>query len=171
MGATREKWLPIHGWPAYEVSDHGRVRSFNKTGTTSYPECRAAKARILRLSLCRTAKYPRVTLSAGGFREKIRVHKLVTDAFLGARPDHLEVRHIDGDRNNNRLSNLEYGTHKKNGEDMVRHGHTRRTLSVYDCKQIRKQYAAGWLQQELADEFAVGQTTISRVTREHGCKR
>ena len=163
MGATREKWLPIRGWPAYEVSDRGRVRSFNKTGTTAYPECRAAKAKILRPSLCRPSKYPCVMLHCSGRRTKIRIHKLVTEAFLGRCPRGLEVRHIDGKPRNTRLSNLKYGTHKENGEDMVLHGRTRRTLSEQDYKQIRKKYASGWLQRELADEFTVAQTTISRV--------
>jgi len=164
VGATREKWLPIRGWPAYEVSDRGRVRSFNITSPTKR---RASTAKILRPSLQHRSKYLRVCLYAGGYRETVRIHKLVADAFLGRCPKGLEVRHLDGKPANNKLANLKYGTPKENGEDRVKHGHTRRrTMSARDYERIRKKYAGGqFLQRELADEFTVAQSTISRVVK------
>ncbi len=163
-----ETWVKVAGFPAYEVSDLGRVRSFNKTGGTPYPECRARTAKVMKLSLCSTSGYMRVTLCLAGRREKIRVHKLVADAFLGPRPRGLEVCHRDGNASNNRLSNLRYATHKENGEDMVRHGHTRRTLTARSVRAIRNALAAGVLQRTLAARFGVHQTTISRVQRRTG---
>lgn len=55
------------------------------------------------------------------------VHELVALAFLGPPPsaEH-EVRHLDGDRTNNRPSNLVYGTAKENAADREAHGRTAR---------------------------------------------
>lgn len=43
-------------------------------------------------------------------------------AFAGPCPEGLEVRHLDGDPANNRLTNLCYGTHSENVQDSLRHG-------------------------------------------------
>ena len=45
------------------------------------------------------------------------VHVLVAQAFLGSRPEGMHVCHIDGDKTNNNLSNLKYGTPKENWQD------------------------------------------------------
>ena len=44
------------------------------------------------------------------------------EAFAGPCPGGLEIRHLDGDAANNRLSNLAYGTSSENGYDITRHG-------------------------------------------------
>jgi hypothetical protein len=63
-----------------------------------------------------------VTLCSNGRQESWFVHQLVAAAFLGPRPDGLEVRHLDGDPLNNAVSNLAYGTRLENIQDKKRHG-------------------------------------------------
>ena len=55
-------------------------------------------------------------------RRNVPVHRLVTAAFLGPRPNGAVTRHLDGSRSNNWVSNLAYGTHKENHDDSVSHG-------------------------------------------------
>lgn len=50
------------------------------------------------------------------------VHALVMETFVGPRPEGSEIRHLDGDRCNNRVDNLKYGTHSENMMDRERHG-------------------------------------------------
>jgi hypothetical protein len=50
------------------------------------------------------------------------VHQAVAAAFLGARPDGLVVRHLDGNPSNNSLMNLRYGTSAENAYDRIAHG-------------------------------------------------
>lgn len=63
-----------------------------------------------------------VDLYRDNVRSKQYVHQLVAAAFIGPCPEGQEVRHWDGDPSNNAASNLLYGTHAENMQDMVRHG-------------------------------------------------
>ncbi len=50
-----------------------------------------------------------------------KVHRLVLLAFKGRPKNHRQVRHLDGDPNNNQLENLVWGTGKENWRDRKRH--------------------------------------------------
>lgn len=104
-------WLPVPGYEGrYEVSNTGEVRSF-WNGTV----------RILK-QVARKGRYLSVNLSVKNVQRSFDVHVLVASAFLGPRPEGLQVRHLDGDARNNRVSNLAYGTYRENSLDKQRHG-------------------------------------------------
>ena len=63
--------------------------------------------------------YLRVSLVG---RRKRSVHRFVLECFVGPCPDGMEGRHLDGDRTNNAISNLEWSDHKTNLQDRHRHG-------------------------------------------------
>jgi len=67
--------------------------------------------------------YKIVGITYEGVGHRVLVHRLVALVFLGfeASPS-LEVRHLDGNQGNCHVSNLAWGTHKENMQDMVRHG-------------------------------------------------
>src|SRR5699024_9822191 len=50
------------------------------------------------------------------------VHSLVAESFIGARPEGMEVCHSDGNKTNNHVANLRFGTSSDNELDKVRHG-------------------------------------------------
>ncbi len=112
---TPESWLPIAGYPNYEVSDLGRVWSRPRNGTSGgilKPVWQAGK--YLVVSLWRDRAY-----------KTYRVHTLVAETFVGPRPDEsMEVRHLDGDPSNNAATNLQWGTPRENAADRSRHGRT-----------------------------------------------
>lgn len=71
--------------------------------------------------------YPSVRVTVDGKRRRLAVHTLVALAFVGPRPSlQHEVRHLDGDRTNNRHWNLFWGTRLENAADRERHGRTSR---------------------------------------------
>lgn len=109
-----EVWRPVvgHG-DAYEVSDHGRVRSVDRT----LPDGRRWKARPI--SLHRTADgHAAVNLT---MPKSVRlVHHLVLESFVGPRPDGAEGLHWDDDGENNHVNNLRWGTRSENLTDAVR---------------------------------------------------
>jgi hypothetical protein len=87
----------------------------------------------------RTRKYPYVYIPGGrqkpGERHPVQnVHALVAAAFLGPRPEGMQVRHGDGSKDNNHLSNLCYGTASDNVRDSIAHG-TQAMVRKTHCPQ------------------------------------
>ena len=120
--STLEQWKPVNGYEGiYEVSSHGRVRSVDRTVTYSGGRVRRYKGKNLSAPL-NPDGYPCVSLYAQGEKEMRYVHSLVTESFIGARPEGMEVCHNDGNPANNHLDNLRYGTRSDNMLDRVRHG-------------------------------------------------
>jgi NUMOD4 motif/HNH endonuclease len=111
-----EAWLPVPGYEGfYEVSDLGRVRSLPRW---------KVRGGILKPFTTGQAKYAAVTLYSGS-KASARtwaVHVLVAMAFCEGHAPGLEVRHENGDKHNNAASNLSWGTHQVNQQDMIRHG-------------------------------------------------
>ena len=119
---TSERWKPVKGYEGiYEVSSHGRVRSVDRTITRSDGQVRRLKGRAMRATLNEHG-YPFVDLRNQGKRRVRKVHSLVAEAFIGPRPDSMDVCHNDGNPANNHVDNLRYGTHSENMLDKVRHG-------------------------------------------------
>lgn len=116
--ASNETWKAIPGWPDYEVSDAGQVRSTDRVIVASNGVHRRMPGRIFRPSLVRG--YPSVHLPGPCTRT---VHSLVLAAFVGPKPKGAEeIRHLNGDPTDNRLENLRWGTSSENAFDSVRHG-------------------------------------------------
>lgn len=102
----------------------------------------------------------------------VLVHRLVLETYVGPCPVDMECRHLDGDRINNNLSNLQWATHQKNMYDRLIHGtqasgekHGNSKLINKQVVKIRELLIDGWTQKELAKRFGVNQQTIRRVYR------
>ena len=102
-----ETWKPIPNHENYFVSDDGRVR--NSKG-------RELSGRDI------GSGHLQVALYTNGKRHDRQVHRMVLAAFVGPCPAGMEVRHLNGDPGDNRLSNLKYGTSAENKQDVLRHG-------------------------------------------------
>jgi len=102
-------FLPVVGYEgSYEVSDCGVVRSIDRkvTGTdgTVYP----FKGKVLVPTInCQTG-YPQVSLWKENIGIHHHIHRLVMEAFVPNPMNHPVVNHLDSDRQNNSVSNLEW---------------------------------------------------------------
>lgn len=108
-----EDWKDIDGFPGYQVSKNGEVRSFvnNRHGISD-------KSHVLKPAFTRRG-YSSVCLGRGNRRQ---VHRLVASAYI-PNPEHLPlVRHMDDNPRNNRVENLAWGTQANNMQDCVKHG-------------------------------------------------
>jgi len=113
-----ERWLPVVGWEGrYEVSSWGRVRRIN---------CKPKKNTVA------ANGYDVVSLSREGKSYVFTVHRLVLEAFVGECPSGCETRHLNGNRGDNRLENLKWGTAAENSRDRVRHDTQQRLTTTFE---------------------------------------
>lgn len=112
-------WRSVEGFPYYEINSSGQVRSIDrKVWGGPRMGFYLKRGRILKPGIA-SHGYPTVSL---GRRNSRTLHSLVAEAFLGPCPQGCEVRHKDGNRQNPRLENLEYGTRSDNMKDAAKHG-------------------------------------------------
>lgn len=119
METQEEIWRDVAGYEGiYQVSSQGRVRSLDRVS------CGRRLRGVLMVGSSDHAGYRQVHLAKGGRGNSAtrKVHFLVCEAFHGPRPPGQVTRHLDGDKLNNRASNLAWGTPSENSLDSVRHG-------------------------------------------------
>ena len=153
----QEVWKAVLGWPRYEVSSFGRIRSLK--GAVKILSQRKQKN-----------GYITVNLYNKGVGGPQLVHKLVLEAFAGPRPEGLVCRHFpDPNKGNNRIGNLLWGTPEQNYEDRDIQGRTakketngRSVLNQTDVAEIRKLRGVVSVRQ-LAARYGVSKGQISRI--------
>lgn len=113
-----EAWKPVVGYEGlYEVSSVGRARSLDRTVMTGRAGMKLRPGRVLKFGTYDDG-HKHVTFSRDGRPRTFTVHSVVLAAFVGPRPEGMQIRHFpDRDPANNRLDNLLYGTAKENMED------------------------------------------------------
>ena len=110
----REYWKDIKGYEGlYQISNLGRVKSLPRNGTIK-------DERIIKYSLDKYG-YPQVVLN-NKKHKCFRVHRLVAEAFIPNPQNKSTVNHIDGNKTNNKLNNLEWNTIKENNDHALRTG-------------------------------------------------
>lgn len=103
-----EEWKDIQGFPGYQVSNTGKVRSHNKVTKSARFPVRHWKDRELRQKVHHKDHYARVDLWRDGKNFTILVHRLVAEAFVPTDNHNLTVNHKDGNKANNSAVNLEW---------------------------------------------------------------
>jgi len=100
----QEVWKDIVGYEeSYQVSNLGNVRSINK---------------ILKPNLTKKGYY-HVTLYSQGIPKTFKLHRIVAKHFIENPHNKLEVNHIDGNKINNTVINLEWNTRKENNRHAI----------------------------------------------------
>ena len=109
------QWLPVKGYEElYEVSDTGEVRSVDRVLAVTNQKERLFKGRVLLQTMNKQVQYKQVSLWKENKGTSYYVHRLVAEAFIPNPEDKPEVNHIDGNRQNNHISNLEWVTSGEN---------------------------------------------------------
>jgi len=110
----KESWLPVIGFEGiYVVSDKGRVKSVDRICTHKNGKQFRYKGKMLS-GYYNIGGYHAVDLYRNSRRTHKLVHNLVMDSFVGVKPKGMDVNHINGNKEDNTLSNLEYCTRSEN---------------------------------------------------------
>lgn len=175
------KWKQVRGWEGlYEVSDDGHVRSLDRLVERSNGTSQKFSGKELK-SFKNSAGYLVVRLSdaSNGRRECARVHRLVATSFIENPDMKPEVNHIDGDKSNPRLSNLEWVTPHENRDHAWKTGlrnssHLRpqngekngSSKLTDECViAMRKRREQGETYQCIADSYGVDKRTAMRAIK------
>lgn len=117
-----ENWKGITGFEsAYQVSDHGRVRSLPRVITRKDGVKKTVPGKIITPNIQKDGRRA-VRLWKNNTCTTVRVSTLVASAFISPKPPGLECCHNDGDNSNNHASNLRWGTRRENMMDKRGHG-------------------------------------------------
>ena len=97
--SNEEIWKPIEGYEFYQISNHGRVKN--------------AKGHFLKFTHNHRG-YVVVYLNENGKTKTMFLHRLIAKAFIPNPNNYPEVNHIDENKDNNIIENLEWCTDKYN---------------------------------------------------------
>lgn len=109
-----EVWVDINGYEGlYKISKSGFVKSMAKTWICGTNTKRSKPDTML--SICKTTEYHNVRLHKTGLKSKFcHIHRLIAEHFIPNPENKREVNHINGDKHDNRIENLEWVTSSEN---------------------------------------------------------
>ena len=121
-----EIWENVQGYEGlYLISNLGRLLSAPRNGTKTYWHLIAPHY---------VGGYIQYELSKNNRKKFLKAHRLVAEAFLPNLENKREVNHIDGDKHNNRVDNLEWTT---TSENQI-HAHYKLGKGIKAVKQLTK---------------------------------
>ena len=163
-----EVWKDIEGYEGlYQVSTCGNVKSLPKVrrnGTGTYIQ----KERLLKPSNTSTG-YKKVELYKDGKRKSFKVHRLVAIAFIPNPDNKPEVNHIDGNKINNNIDNLEWVTSSENTIHAYETGSSPNKKELDEIRIIEL-YNKGTSKEEISRMFDVSNVVIARILKENDIK-
>lgn len=166
-----EDWKPVLNYESlYEVSTTGSIRSVARKCPTKGGKLRNVSAKTLKPVLVKG--YHIVNLHKDGVMRQFRLHRLIAEAFI-PNPQNLGiVNHLDGNKTNNHMSNLEWCTVERNNTHAAELGllkgrkgeqHHGNTLTENIVRLIKNALTRGVKGSVLASTYNVSQATISNI--------
>lgn len=117
-----DEWVDIPGYYGYQVSDMGEVRSVSRTVLHGVDgSFRRLKGRMLKKTVSNVGYYY-VSISVNGKVKKELVHRLVCLSFWGEPEEGSVVNHRDGNKLNNKASNVEWCSQAQNNKHAYDNG-------------------------------------------------
>ena len=137
-------WKQIKDIPKLEINEKGEVRN--------------SRTKKIRAQYYTPAGYAQIRVKENYQEKFYYVHRLVYQAFNGDIPSDKEINHIDGNKKNNNLNNLEAVTHQENCAH-------RSTLENHSTRKVEVRYLNGEVKQfnsrkECANYYEVDESTI-----------
>ena len=173
----KEIWKDVKGYEGlYKISSYGRIFRYSrqwKSGRNgsqikTLPESEV-KTRLLR-------NYLACNLCKNGIRKDFKIHRLVAIHFIDNPDNKPFVNHIDGNKLNNNVNNLEWVTEKENTQHAIKTGlrdvyKNKRTLGIDVAKEIKwKWFNTDITRKEIINEYKISKRVLSNLITEKSYK-
>ena len=163
----------------YSIREDGKVIAERKIFNMPKGGVRITERRVLKDAS--NTKYQFVVLQKNAVKKHKQVHRLVAEAFIPNPENKPEVNHKDGDKTNNKKSNLEWATRSENQQHAVSTGlrtyefnqGTKNFNSLFtedEVRSIRKRWSEGTSSLKMAREFGTAKSTILRIAKKQTYK-
>ena len=113
----KEEWRDIKGYEGlYQVSNLGKVKRLTNYVKNNgvYGKTKKIKIKDRILTPINFVGYKAVKLCKNGIEKRYYLHRLIAETFIDNLENKSEVNHIDGNKSNNIIKNLEWVTHQEN---------------------------------------------------------
>ncbi len=170
MVSNGEFWAPVSmaGYDnLYEVSTYGRVKALKKAVNMPNGAIRHHEEAFLSHDII-DCWYPRVKLCNNGVNKNVLVHVLVAQAFIANPNNYSVVNHIDGDKTNCAVNNLEWCTVEYNMFHAIESG-LKSGFKKDEILLIKEMLDNGIHILDIASQFEKSRQTISDI--KHGRHR
>ena len=119
----QEIWKDIKNYEGlYQVSNLGRIKSLNRYSYNSVGKYnKKIFERILKQAIAKPGYYV-INLTKNGKQKTYRIHRLVAETFIPNPNNYPMINHIDCNKLNNKVENLEWCTHTHNMQEAARNG-------------------------------------------------
>ena len=164
-----EVWKDIEGYEGlYQVSTCGNIKSLAKPRKNGNGRSYTQKEKLLKQTFTSTG-YKKVELYKDGKRKGFKVHRLVAIAFIPNPDNKPEVNHIDGNKINNNIDNLEWVTSSENSIHAYETGLSPNKKELDEIRIIEL-YNKGASKEEISRMFDVSNVVIARILKENGIR-
>lgn len=159
-----ELWKDIPSYEGfYQASNKGKIKSLSRIVKHNLGGDKLLKEKIL-VGYVNRYGYRRIELSKNGISKQYSEHRLVALTFLGE--SDLTVNHIDGDKLNNNIENLEYLSREDNIRHAVSIGLISNNSNIHK-EEIIEDYRNGYRLRELESKYKTSHHDIRRVLKEN----
>jgi len=160
----QEIWKPVKKAEGYEVSNLGNVRSVPRKVVYKDGRITFQKGRILK-QYENQRGYLKVYPTVKGKTVNSQVHRLVAEAFIPNPDNKPQVNHINCDKLDNSVDNLEWVTNEENYAHAIRNGLITGVVPV-DVYTIEGDYVASYdSMTEAARQTGAGKGNVNKVVK------
>lgn len=164
----KEVWKDIKGYQGlYQISNLGNVKSLDRKVNAKNNKKRLIKGTFLKLRF-NNRNYNIVSLYKNNIQEVRFIHRLVAETFIPNPENKPEVNHIDGDKQNNKIDNLEWCTRTENNKHAWKTGLNKVSDNQKKAaaQSAKKRFSKKIIQYDLKGNFIKEWDSMSEAQRQ-----